>query len=191
MVLVHLVCGWRGVGKTRWIGERVARKPKGERWQVWWPERAVVQLGSLGESGGEVRWRSLPSGCACCTGRIAFQMSFVRGLREDRPSRVWIEVGAGVDPKGILEVLYGEDLQATVTVGSVVALVDMEQWQQPRLRGHEAYLAHLVSADVLCIRQKKEDHDPEKSEVITAFRGDWREKHIVSWTDTWETDLVR
>ena len=182
-VLVYLVCGWRGVGKTRWIGEKIDRKPQGERWQVWFSAQAAVRLESLKKANEQVRWRSLPSACACCTGRVAFQVAFVRALREDRPACVWIEVGAGVDPKGLLGVLQEEGLRESVRVESVVALVDREQWKQPRLQAHEGYRAHLEAADTLYLRSAFEADTTEESEAWAEFRKQWRGKRIVMWPE--------
>ncbi|MCK6513263.1 CobW-like GTP-binding protein [Myxococcota bacterium] len=186
MVLVHLVCGWRGVGKTRWIEEKIDRKPQGERWQVWFPAQAVVRGESLKKANEQVRWRFLPSACACCTGRVAFQVAFVRAIREDRPTCVWIEIGAGVDPQGLLEVLQGEGFRESVRVGSVVALVEQRQWKQPRLQAHEGYRAHLEAADTLYLRNTLVADTIEESDTIeawTEFREQWRGKRIVMWSD--------
>ena len=52
------------------------------------PERRRAWLARL--AAGEVGLA--PVGCPCCTGRVEMQVKLARLLREDKPSRVYVEL---------------------------------------------------------------------------------------------------
>lgn len=87
------------------------------------------------------------------------------GHCEKIPRCVWIEVGAGVDPKGPLGSLAGRRIERSVRVELVVALVDREECKQPRLQAHEGYRVHLESVPMLYLRSAFEADTTEESEA--------------------------
>jgi len=61
--------------------------------------------------------RRVPSGCPCCTGRVAMQVELARALREARPERVLIEVLSGEHVDRIERALRDEPLGRYLSIG--------------------------------------------------------------------------
>ena len=78
-VPVHAVAGPPGSGKSARIAEFAETHPD---W-LGFVNHRVKELPNLVLA---------PAGCPCCTARVALQVALAKQLREQRPTRVYIEI---------------------------------------------------------------------------------------------------
>ncbi|MCB9638234.1 MAG: hypothetical protein H6727_04905 [Myxococcales bacterium] len=176
MIGVSVLFGAQGAGKTDLLGEVLRCRVGEEKWQVWWGGKG---WGLMGQGVEGVAWRILPAGCACCVGQVSFQRSFVRGLREDRPQRVWMELPATAEPQGLLEVLCGEDLRGTVVVEQVITAIHPKHWASSRYRESPLYRAQIEHAGILWSSEAKQGEDSTWEAMWRDIRALYPEKQLL------------
>lgn len=158
----HVVFGFLGAGKTSLINACIHHH-KPSDWAV-----LVNEIGQIGIDeqlfDSQVAVRQISGGCICCTSQLPLQVALVRLLAEHRPQRLWIEPTGLAHPKALLDELSAPHWQQSLSIKSVIAVLNAHQWQQIRYRHHDDYIAHIRYADVIVInRLEKLDSDEQNA----------------------------
>lgn len=123
-VLVNLITGQRGAGKTTLIANLLAGGHE---------ERAVVVLNEAGEmaiAGEKLRTRLcavtvFDHGCVCCEGAAGFTERILELIAQFAPRRLLIETSGHADPPRVMSALYqSEPLMRAITLEPSICMVD-------------------------------------------------------------------
>ncbi len=136
LVPVVLACGLPGTGKTALLRAAIALRPAHERWLVIENRLAALPGGDAAPAPEDVTWHRMTGGCVCCSLAVSFRVLLTRLLREVRPSRVLVEVGASADPAVFAKLLADEWLARAVRPAGVLLVVDPAR--EPPVRGGAA-----------------------------------------------------
>jgi G3E family GTPase len=148
--VAHVVTGPLGAGKTTVIRAALRQRPPGERWAVLVNEFGEVGVdGAVLEAEGGVAVRQIAGGCVCCAAGPQLRVALTRLLREERPTRLFIEPSGLASPASILDMLRSEGVREAVEVGVSVALLDPDRWASGRYDDDDAALSQIAAADVL------------------------------------------
>ena len=123
-VPVLLACGLPGTGKTVLLRAAIALRPAHERWLVIENRLAALPGGDAVPAAEGIAWHRMSGGCVCCSLAVQFRVLFTRLLREVRPARVLVEVGASADPAVFARLLADEWLAPAVRLAGVLLVVD-------------------------------------------------------------------
>jgi G3E family GTPase len=148
-VPTNVVTGLLGAGKTSLIRRLLATSPSDERWAV-----LVNEMGQVGidealfaGSGGTVR--ELPGGCLCCTLGVPFRVAVVDLLRRVRPHRLIVEPTGIGHPAEIVDRLRGPELGSTLSLETILTVVDPRRLVEQRVRDLDAFRDQVTLADGL------------------------------------------
>ena len=119
-----LVCGLPGAGKTTLLRAALSLRPAHERWLVVENRLAALPGGDPLPVVEGVTWQRMSGGCVCCSLAVQFRVLLTRLLREARPARVLVEVGASADPAVFARLLADEWLARAVRPAGVLLVVD-------------------------------------------------------------------
>lgn len=176
LVLVNLIAGPLGAGKTTLIRDLLSRRPEGERWAVLVNEYGLVGLdaallggeaGPAGDDGVEIR--EVAGGCICCSAGLMFGVALARLLHRE-PDRLLIEPTGLAALSGILDTLDRPGTRELVDVRSVVCLVDPAR----------------LSTD---LRREEVRDQVEAAEVLLASRADLATPAELSRFRRWSDSL--
>ena len=131
-VPVVLACGLPGAGKTMLLRAATALRPSHERWLVVENRLAALPGGDAAPALEGIAWHRMTGGCVCCSLAVQFRVLLTRLLREVRPSRVLVEVGASADPAVFAKLLADEWLVRAVRPAGVLLVVDPAQEPKER-----------------------------------------------------------
>lgn len=172
-IVVNLVAGTLGVGKTTAINHLLEQRPPEERWAVLVNEYGRIGLdAALIEGGGPkdaVHVREVAGGCICCSAGFMFEVSLVL-LLQRRPDRLLIEPTGLATVSGILETLNRPGVREAVDVRTVISLVDPTKWD-------------AESASVEALDQV------EAADMLVANRSDLADEAQLATFDTWAQGL--
>lgn len=193
----HLVFGFLGSGKTSLINTCIHQQLPTD-WAV-----LVNEIGQIGIDGslidnqdalGGVMVRQISGGCICCTSQLPLQIAIVRLLSDYHPSRLWVEPTGLAHPKALLDELMAPHWQAALSIKSIIGVVNAIQWQQPRYRTHDHYIAHIRHADIVVVNRTQELSDNDKGElsswlhqhnpsaqIILTEESGWLDRLLASW----------
>lgn len=165
---VNAVCGFLGSGKTtlltRVLNERAGR----ERLAVIVNEFGEVGIDGAILAGRNVDMIELTAGCLCCT----LKGSLVSALEELRDvkgvERVVIEATGVAQPSEMVEVLADPALRGTLTVESLITVVDAAKFAILRKVLGPFYTAQVERADVILLNKI----DLARPEQLEATRRD-------------------
>jgi G3E family GTPase len=165
---VHVVTGPLGAGKTTAIRAALRQRPAGERWAVLVNEFGEIGVdGAVLEAEGGIAVRQIAGGCVCCVAGPQLRVALTRLLREERPTRLFIEPSGLASPASILDLLRSEGVREAVDVGVTVALIDPERWAAGRYDDDDAVLSQLDCADVV-VAHKVDRASPAALEAFEA-----------------------
>ena len=159
-----VVCGLLGSGKTTFIKNFVKNRT----------EKTVVLVNDFGAAGidGEIFSASsiesveLPSGCVCCTLKVALITTIEKIVRQFAPEHLVIEPSGVASPSGVLEALESAGIRAVTVVG-VIDVVEFIELFDSGMYG--SFFEDQVSlADVILVN--KTDLASESSIVETINR---------------------
>lgn len=151
-VPVHLITGFLGSGKSTLIHRLIAQKPLDERWVV-----LVNEFGQVGidqamfAERDDLVVQGLPGGCLCCQLAFVLKATLVKLLRRHRPDRLIIEPSGLGHPAGVVDILRGAGFHDVLEVRDIIAVLDPRRLDDPRVRGHETFLAQLAMADAVAL----------------------------------------
>ena len=134
-----VVAGRPGAGKTTLIARLLTGRPPGETWAVLANERGATRI----DPAPGVAVAEVDGGCPCCTAQVAFRVALTRLLREARPARLFVELGAGGHLEATLKILTSPWLAPVLALGPVVEVVDLDAGDAP---------AQAPTVDVVCVR---------------------------------------
>ena len=127
-VLVNLITGQKGAGKTTLIANLLAGGPE---------DRAVVVLNEAGEmaiAGEKLKSRLcvlsvFDHGCVCCDGSAGFAEKILALIDEWEPRRLVIETSGHADPPKVMSALYqSEELMRRITLEPAICMVNANQF---------------------------------------------------------------
>lgn len=128
-----LVTGLPRAGKAALLRQWLAAKPAGERWALLRNQADAggfrVRLpGGRADAGDGFEADAIETigGCACCSGRLAFETALVRLLRRGPWSRLLIELDDSGDPARFVDLLRAGAAGRHLRLDDVVAVADAE-----------------------------------------------------------------
>ena len=152
----HIITGFLGAGKTTLLRELFLQKPAHEVW--------AVLMNEFGEIGIDQTWiaeqgiavKEVLGGCLCCTSQLPMQIALARLLSDYRPHRLFIEPTGLGHPKTLVEQLCQTHWQSTLTLQSVVSVLDAARLHQQLWLQHEVFSQQLETADVVVISHQEQ-----------------------------------
>lgn len=152
VMLVDIVAGYLGSGKTTLMGRLIESDPE--------PQRLVALVNEFGELGidgllvaGATDVVELSSGCICCTLRLDFRTQIIEIARERDPRRLLIEPTGVATVGQVIKALNHPDLAPIVQGVRVFTLVDATTFNE-RLRESPRFFASQVEAADLVVLNK-------------------------------------
>lgn len=114
---------------------------------------------------------SLANGCICCTveSDLINQLSNLLNLKENRPEHILIESSGVSNPTKIVNTLQYPQFQKTVTIDSVITVVDVEQFFSIEDELNHLAVEQLDSADIVVLSKS----DLVTAEKVERFKKDW------------------
>ena len=145
---VILLTGFLGSGKTTLMKQILS-------WETDLSDTVVIvnEFGDVGIDGVLLKTFStnvveLSSGCICCTMSTDLNKSLKRILNEFKPARIIIESSGVSDPTAISTVLSEPDLNRSIVLEKIIAVLDVEFWEGREMFGplfyHQLEMAHLI-----------------------------------------------
>jgi G3E family GTPase len=148
-LLVTVVTGFLGAGKTTMVNEWLAETPRGEVAVI------VNEQGAIGVDGELLAARvrtlvEISGGCVCCT----TQAELVRALEAIStstapPRRVLIETSGAASPAGVLRPLVAGAKRGALSLDGVITVLDATRVE--RCLEHDLALEQLGFADVVVL----------------------------------------
>lgn len=148
-LLVHVITGFLGAGKTSLITELLARRPEGERWAVLVNEFGQIGIDQTAWAGQGVQVHEVPGGCICCAQNMPMQIALGQIVSTTGADRLLIEPTGLGHPAQILETLREPHWQPHLQPAASLCLIDARQLDDARVSTHETFLAQIAIADVL------------------------------------------
>lgn len=153
-VLVHLVTGFLGSGKTTFLRNALEGKLFDGKVAV-----LVNELGEVGIDGGLIKRRGLntlelTNGCICCEIRGDFVQETEGLLRKYRPKRLLIESTGIAEPGRILQAFYEiPPLRDRTSVEPVICTVDARAFFGLMKEFEYNYVCQIKTADVVLLNK--------------------------------------
>ncbi len=170
MVIVHVLTGFLGAGKTTVLAGLLAQKPPQERWGLLINEFGRIGIDPAVLAATNVVVKSVPGGCLCCAQQLSLQIALGQLAAEPGLTRLFIEPSGLGHPAQLLDILVAPHWQALLQPGAHVTVVDAAQWQEARYRTHETYEAQLAVADVFVLSKCDRLSESEQFQMITALQ---------------------
>lgn len=175
----HIMTGFLGAGKTTLLRELFLQKPTHEVW--------AVLMNEFGEIGIDQTWiaeqgiavKEVLGGCLCCTSQLPMQIALARLLSDYRPHRLFIEPTGLGHPKTLVEQLCQSHWQSTLTLQSVVNVLDGARLHQRLWLQHEVFSQQLETADVVVISHQ-EQMNPLDHIQLARLKSEYPTKHWLS-----------
>lgn len=151
-VKTHVISGFLGAGKTTLLKALLKQKPKHEVWAV-----LMNEFGQIGidqqlmpdSSGYEVK--ELLGGCLCCSSQLPMQIALSRLLAEAKPDRLFIEPTGLGHPAQLLEQLTEPHWQMSISMHSLVTVVDGSKLSDRSWTSQHLYADQLKAAQIVVI----------------------------------------
>ncbi|AAZ25187.1 CobW family GTP-binding protein [Colwellia psychrerythraea] len=167
-----LITGFLGVGKTTAILQLLANKPNNENWAVLVNEFGEIGIdsallaGSSNEQG--VFIREVPGGCMCCASGVPMQVALNQLITKAKPDRLLIEPTGLGHPKEVVEVLTKGKFQETISLQSILCLVDARNLIDKRYTEHPSFVQQLNVADTI-LAAKADTYSAKDEENLALF----------------------
>lgn len=148
-MIVNIITGFLGVGKTSAILQLLQQQRGNERWAV-----LVNEFGEIGIDGAllapsGIAIREVPGGCMCCVAGVPTQVALNKLIREARPERILIEPTGLGHPANILKMLNGENFADVLDVRATITLIDPRVLNDVRYTGNDNFIGQVQAADIL------------------------------------------
>ena len=173
-VPTNIITGFLGTGKTSAILHLLKSKPGNEKWAV-----LVNEFGEIGVDGGLFKGQhseeqgvfigEVPGGCMCCATGLPMQVALNRLLIRARPpDRLLIEPTGLGHPIEVLDVLFGEYYQESLSIHKIVTLVDARHLSDSRYTEHETFNQQIAIADII-VGNKSDLYQESDRSVLKAY----------------------
>lgn len=167
-VIIHVVTGFLGVGKSTLIQGLIKQRPTRERWGV-----LVNEFGEVGVDGAlfanqGVAVKEVPGGCICCAAGVPMRVALTQLLRDQTLDRLFVEPTGLGHAREILDQLSSQEFASRIALGATLTLVEPNKLAQAKYREHPVYASQLSVADLL-ILTKTEDATPDALGFVDTF----------------------
>jgi G3E family GTPase len=168
-IIVNIIMGFLGVGKTTSVLNILKKKPAHEKWAV-----LVNEFGEVGIDGAILSAESgmviseVPGGCLCCVSGIPFQTALANLITQQKPDRILIEPTGLGHPKNLMRTLTSKTYQHHIELKAAICLLDPRQLKDPRYQQHETFNDQCYLADVL-VANKTDTCDEQDKENFYQF----------------------
>ena len=190
-IVINIIMGFLGVGKTTAILDLLQQKPKDEKWAV-----LVNEFGEVGIDGAILSAESgmviseVPGGCLCCVSGIPFQVALSNLIAQQQPDRILIEPTGLGHPKNLIRSLTSKEYQQHSELKASICLLDPRQLKDPRYLQHETFNDQCYLADVL-VANKIDLCDEEDKRLFEQFSASITpEKSALGWVKNAQLDLA-
>ena len=167
-----LITGFLGVGKTTAILQLLANKPNNENWAVLVNEFGEIGIDSALLAGNRneqgVFIREVPGGCMCCASGVPMQVALNQLITKAKPDRLLIEPTGLGHPKEVVEVLTKGKFQETISLQSILCLVDARNLVDKRYTEHPSFVQQLNVADTI-LAAKADTYSAQDKENLALF----------------------
>lgn len=190
-IVINIIMGFLGVGKTTAILDLLQQKPNDEKWAV-----LVNEFGEVGIDGAILSAESgmviseVPGGCLCCVSGIPFQVALSNLIAQQQPDRILIEPTGLGHPKNLIRSLSSKEYQQHSELKASICLLDPRQLKDPRYLQHETFNDQCYLADVL-VANKIDLCDEEDKRLFEQFAASITpEKSALGWVKNAQLDLA-
>jgi G3E family GTPase len=189
-IIVNIIMGFLGVGKTTSILNILKKKPTNEKWAV-----LVNEFGEIGIDGAILSAESgmviseVPGGCLCCVSGIPFQAALANLITQQKPDRILIEPTGLGHPKNLMRTLTSKEYQHHIELRAAICLLDPRQLKDPRYQQHETFNDQCYLADVL-VANKTDTCNEQDKEIFYQFaQSILPVKTAISWVEQGDFNL--
>jgi G3E family GTPase len=189
-IIVNIIMGFLGVGKTTSILNILKKKPTNEKWAV-----LVNEFGEIGIDGAILSAESgmviseVPGGCLCCVSGIPFQAALENLITQQKPDRILIEPTGLGHPKNLMRTLTSKEFQHHIKLRAVICLLDPKQLNDPRYQQHETFNDQCYLADVLVANKTDTCNEQDKENFHQFAQSIQPVKMALGWVEQGEFDL--
>jgi G3E family GTPase len=167
-----LITGFLGVGKTTAILQLLANKPNNENWAVLVNEFGEIGIDSALLTGNSAEQgvfiREVPGGCMCCASGVPMQVALNQLITKAKPDRLLIEPTGLGHPKEVVEVLSKGKFQESISLQSILCLVDARNLIDKRYTEHPSFVQQLNVADTI-LAAKADTYSVQDKENLASF----------------------
>lgn len=203
-IVVNIIMGFLGVGKTTAILDLLQRKPRAEKWAV-----LVNEFGEVGIDGAILAAQSdlaaanetndftaagitiseVPGGCLCCVSGIPFQAALSTLIAQEKPDRILIEPTGLGHPKNLIRNLTSKEYAEYCELKASVCLIDPRQLKDPRYQQHETFNDQCYLADVLVANKIDLCSEQDKLNFEQYAKAITPKKTAIGWVENAQLDL--
>lgn len=162
-LMVHLVTGFLGAGKTTLISRWMAEKPANERWAILVNEFGQIGIDQTAWAGDDVFIQEVAGGCICCLQNMPLQLALGKITSRGDIDRLIIEPTGLGHPTQIIETLQEAHWQPYLSLAASVCVLDARMLSDARVREHETFFAQVAVADVLLFSKADVLSDTERA----------------------------
>lgn len=190
-IIVNIIMGFLGVGKTTSILNILKNKPAEEKWAV-----LVNEFGEVGIDGEILAAESgmviseVPGGCLCCVSGIPFQAALANLIAQQKPDRILIEPTGLGHPKNLIRSLTSKEYLQRIELKAAICLLDPRQLKNPRYQQHETFNDQCYLADVL-VANKTDVCDEQDKDSFYQFANTIQpSKSALGWVEQGQLELA-
>lgn len=177
---IDLVTGFLGAGKTTLILEYASYLiGKGEKIVI--IENEIGEKGIDGSilEGGGLSVRELANGCICCTMRLGFEQTLFEIYEDIRPDRVIVEPTGVFITEDFLDVFKSEFLKNKYELGTVVAVVDAQNFRKVYGAYGHIFDRQISISDTIYLNKTENMTNLEIFEATEALNETAKDREII------------
>lgn len=154
-IICHIVSGFLGAGKSRFIEQLLSYKPENEKWAVLINESGRHQYAITRAAANNVYIKEVHGGCLCCTAGIPFRVALNKLIKEAAPQRIFIEPAGAGHLANIINLLQGQFYLPVLSLTPTICLLSEAQLAESQYTQNEGYVSLIEQADRLCVDGEK------------------------------------
>lgn len=167
-MIINVVYGFLGAGKTTFIRYLLEHPPKGEKLVI-----LVNEFGEVGVDGLVLSGRGadvadvveMPSGCICCTMASDFRRQIIELHKAFSPDRMIIEPTGVATISQIMSILEREDLEALYSDIRLIHILDASEFLS-FMKSHRYFMENQLRAGNLMILNKTDRIKPSVTKLL-------------------------
>lgn len=167
-MIVNVVYGFLGAGKTTFIKHIMDYPPKDEKIVILVNEFGEVGVDGLllaDQKGVLADIVELPSGCICCTLSSDFRRQFLEVHERFRPDRIIVEPTGVAMISQILQVLTAEDLRPLYTDSNLIHILDSSEFLD-FIKRQRHFMENQLRRSSFVVLNKVDRVDPRMVELL-------------------------
>lgn len=187
-VKTHIISGFLGAGKTTLLKALLSQKPEEEVWAVLMNEYGQIGVDQqlLTQSDG-IEIKELLGGCLCCSSQLPMQIALSRLLAETKPDRLFIEPTGLGHPAQLLEQLTEPHWQSSISMRSLVTVVDGSRLNDTEWSKQNLYADQLKAAQIIVISHL-DKMQPSDHHALETLQAEYR-AYAQQWLMSTDGDL--